>query len=440
MKEFVISEAKIETAVLVGIITPQQDEAKTKEYLDELEFLADTAGAVTLKRFTQRVNGPSSVTYVGKGKLEEIRQYIEEQEKAYDEWNEVAHYPEEGDGPQPVGMVIFDDELSAKQMRNIEAELKVKILDRTSLILDIFAMRAQTANAKTQVELAQYRYMLPRLQRLWTHLERQGGGSGSGGGKGSVGLRGPGETQLEMDRRIILSRMSLLKERLVEIDKQKTTQRKNRGRLIRVALVGYTNVGKSTIMNMLAKSEVFAENKLFATLDTTVRKVVIENLPFLLADTVGFIRKLPTDLVDSFKSTLDETREADLLLHVVDISHPDFEEQIKVVEKTLADLGCADKPSMIVFNKIDAYTWTEKDEDDLTPVKKNEISLDELRRTWMARITEEQSVNNLGCIFISAKEKQNIEEFRDTIYKKVRELHVQKYPYNDFLWNDVTEE
>ncbi|MBO5579675.1 MAG: GTPase HflX [Prevotella sp.] len=440
MKEFVISEAKIETAVLVGIITPQQDEAKTKEYLDELEFLADTAGAVTLKRFTQRVNGPSSVTYVGKGKLEEIRQYIEEQEKAYDEWNEVAHYPEEGDGPQPVGMVIFDDELSAKQMRNIEAELKVKILDRTSLILDIFAMRAQTANAKTQVELAQYRYMLPRLQRLWTHLERQGGGSGSGGGKGSVGLRGPGETQLEMDRRIILNRMSLLKERLVEIDKQKTTQRKNRGRLIRVALVGYTNVGKSTIMNMLAKSEVFAENKLFATLDTTVRKVVIENLPFLLADTVGFIRKLPTDLVDSFKSTLDETREADLLLHVVDISHPDFEEQIKVVEKTLADLGCADKPSMIVFNKIDAYTWTEKDEDDLTPVKKNEISLDELRRTWMARITEEQSVNNLGCIFISAKEKQNIEEFRNTIYKKVRELHVQKYPYNDFLWNDVTEE
>ena len=439
MKEFVISEAKIETAVLVGIITPQQDEAKTKEYLDELEFLADTAGAVTLKRFTQRVNGPSSVTYVGKGKLEEIRQYIEEQEKAYDEWNEVAHYPEEGDGPQPVGMVIFDDELSAKQMRNIEAELKVKILDRTSLILDIFAMRAQTANAKTQVELAQYRYMLPRLQRLWTHLERQGGGSGSGGGKGSVGLRGPGETQLEMDRRIILNRMSLLKERLVEIDKQKTTQRKNRGRLIRVALVGYTNVGKSTIMNMLAKSEVFAENKLFATLDTTVRKVVIENLPFLLADTVGFIRKLPTDLVDSFKSTLDETREADLLLHVVDISHPDFEEQIKVVEKTLADLGCADKPSMIVFNKIDAYTWTEKDEDDLTPVKKNEISLDELRRTWMARITEEQSVNNLGCIFISAKEKQNIEEFRDTIYKKVRELHVQKYPYNDFLY-DINEE
>ena len=424
MKEFVISEAKIETAVLVGIITPQQDEAKTKEYLDELEFLADTAGAVTVKRFTQRVNGPSSVTYVGKGKLEEIAAYIKDCEERADK--EEIH--PDGTPWQPVGMVIFDDELSAKQIRNIEAELKVKILDRTSLILDIFAMRAQTANAKTQVELAQYRYMLPRLQRLWTHLERQGGGSGSGGGKGSVGLRGPGETQLEMDRRIILNRMSLLKERLAEIDKQKATQRKNRGRLIRVALVGYTNVGKSTIMNLLAKSEVFAENKLFATLDTTVRKVVIENLPFLLADTVGFIRKLPTDLVDSFKSTLDETREADLLLHVVDISHPDFEEQINVVEKTLADLGCAEKPSMIVFNKVDAYTWKEKEEDDLTPVKKEEVSLDELKRTWMAKLQG-------GCLFISAREKTNIEEFREVIYKKVREMHVQKYPYNDFLWN-----
>ena len=424
MKEFVISEAKIETAVLVGIITPQQDEAKTKEYLDELEFLADTAGAVTVKRFTQRVNGPSSVTYVGKGKLEEIAAYIKDCEERADK--EEIH--PDGTPWQPVGMVIFDDELSAKQIRNIEAELKVKILDRTSLILDIFAMRAQTANAKTQVELAQYRYMLPRLQRLWTHLERQGGGSGSGGGKGSVGLRGPGETQLEMDRRIILNRMSLLKERLAEIDKQKATQRKNRGRLIRVALVGYTNVGKSTIMNLLAKSEVFAENKLFATLDTTVRKVVIENLPFLLADTVGFIRKLPTDLVDSFKSTLDETREADLLLHVVDISHPDFEEQINVVEKTLADLGCAEKPSMIVFNKVDAYTWKEKEEDDLTPVKKEEVSLDELKRTWMAKLHE-------NCLFISAREKDNIDEFRDILYKKVRELHVQKYPYNDFLWN-----
>ena len=411
MKEFVISEAKAETAILVGLITKEQDEAKTKEYLDELEFLADTAGAVTIKRFTQRVGGPSSITYVGKGKLEEISRYIKQKE----------------DEEDPVGMVIFDDELSAKQLRNIEGALKVKILDRTSLILDIFAMRAQTANAKAQVELAQHRYMLPRLQRLWTHLERQGGGSGSGGGKGSVGLRGPGETQLEMDRRIILQRITLLKQRLAEIDKQKTTQRKNRGRLIRVALVGYTNVGKSTIMNMMAKSEVFAENKLFATLDTTVRKVTIENLPFLLADTVGFIRKLPTDLVESFKSTLDEVREADLLLHVVDISHPDFEEQIEVVEKTLADLGCAEKPSMIVFNKIDNYTWIEKEPDDLTEPTKENISLDELKRTWMAKLGDD-------CIFISAREKENIDEFRNTLYLKVRELHVQKYPYNDFLY------
>ena len=416
MKEFVISEAKAETAVLVGLITKDQDENKTKEYLDELEFLADTAGAVTVRRFTQRLNGPSSVTYVGQGKLEEIRQFIKDEE----------------DNEREVGMVIFDDELSAKQIRNIEKELKVKILDRTSLILDIFAMRAQTAEAKTQVELAQHRYMLPRLQRLWTHLERQGGGSGSGGGKGSVGLRGPGETQLEMDRRIILQRITLLKQRLLEIDKQKTTQRKNRGRLIRVALVGYTNVGKSTIMNLLSKSELFAENKLFATLDTTVRKMVIDNLPFLIADTVGFIRKLPTDLVDSFKSTLDEVREADLLLHVVDISHPDFEEQIKVVEKTLSDLGCADKPSMIVFNKIDAYSWTEKEPDDLTPETKENISLESLKKTWMARMND-------NCIFISAREKQNIDELRDILYKKVRELHVQKYPYNDFLY-DMTED
>ena len=425
MKEFVISEVKAETAVLVGLITQEQDEAKTKEYLDELEFLADTAGAVTVRRFTQRVGGPSSVTYVGKGKLEEIRQYIQRQEDIADECNQRGEEltPE----TSPVGMVIFDDELSAKQMRNIEKELKVKILDRTSLILDIFAMRAQTANAKTQVELAQYRYMLPRLQRLWTHLERQGGGSGGGGGKGTVGLRGPGETQLEMDRRIILNRITLLKQRLLEIDKQKTTQRKNRGRLIRVALVGYTNVGKSTIMNLLSKSEVFAENKLFATLDTTVRKVVVDNLPFLLADTVGFIRKLPTDLVDSFKSTLDEVREADLLLHVVDISHPDFEEQIAVVEKTLADLGCAEKPSMIVFNKIDNYSWTEKEPDDLTPPTRENISLAELKRTWMAKMGDQ-------CLFISAREKTNIEEFRTILYKKVREMHVQKYPYNDFLY------
>ena len=416
MKEFVISEAKAETAILVGLVTPGQDEAKTKEYLDELEFLADTAGVVTRKRFTQKVNGPSQVTYVGKGKLQEIKQYIDDCEEA----------------DEPVGMVIFDDELSAKQIRNIENELKVKILDRTSLILDIFAMRAQTANAKTQVELAQYRYMLPRLQRLWTHLERQGGGSGSGGGKGSVGLRGPGETQLEMDRRIILQRITLLKQRLVEIDKQKTTQRKNRGRLIRVALVGYTNVGKSTIMNLMAKSEVFAENKLFATLDTTVRKVVVENLPFLLADTVGFIRKLPTDLVDSFKSTLDEVREADLLLHVVDISHPDFEEQIKVVDQTLKDLECSDKPTMIVFNKIDNYKWVEKDEDDLTPETRENIDLEQLKRTWMARLND-------NCLFISAKKKENIDEFRDILYKKVRELHVQKYPYNDFLYPQMEE-
>ena len=320
-------------------------------------------------------------------------------------------------------------------------ELKVKILDRTSLILDIFAMRAQTAEAKTQVELAQYRYMLPRLQRLWTHLERQGGGSGSGGGKGSVGLRGPGETQLEMDQRIIRQRISLLKERLVEIDKQKTTQRKNRGRLIRVALVGYTNVGKSTMMNLLAKSEVFAENKLFATLDTTVRKMTIDNLPFLLADTVGFIRKLPSDLVESFKSTLDEVREADLLVHVVDISHPDFEEQISVVEKTLADLGCADKPSMLVFNKIDAYTWTPQDEDDLTEPTRENISLDELKKTWMAKLVRQgdketgSSGHYLECLFISAKKKENIDELREVLYKRVRELHVQKYPYNDFLYN-----
>lgn len=418
MKEFVISEAKAETAVLVGLITRNQDEAKTKEYLDELEFLADTAGARTVKRFTQKVDGPSQVTYVGSGKLLEIKQYIGRCQDEYDDGVE---------GAEPVGMVIFDDELSAKQIRNIEKELQVKILDRTSLILDIFAMRAQTAEAKAQVELAQHRYMLPRLQRLWTHLERQGGGSGSGGGKGSVGLRGPGETQLELDRRIILQRITLLKQRLAEIDKQKITQRKNRGRLIRVALVGYTNVGKSTLMNLLAKSDVFAENKLFATLDTTVRKMTIDNLPFLLADTVGFIRKLPSDLVESFKSTLDEVREADMLVHVVDISHPDFEEQIRVVEQTLSDLGCAETPKMLLFNKIDAYTWTPKEEDDLTPVTKENVSLDDLKRTWMAKMQGD-------CFFISARERQNIDELREVLYEKVRELHVQKYPYNDFLY------
>ena len=417
MKEFVISEAQVETAILVGLITQTQDERKTKEYLDELEFLAETAGATVVKRFTQKLPAANSVTYVGKGKLEEIKEYIHQEEE-----NE-----------REVGMVIFDDELSAKQIRNIEAELKVKILDRTSLILDIFAIRAQTANAKTQVELAQYKYMLPRLQRLWTHLERQGGGSGAGGGKGSVGLRGPGETQLEMDRRIILNRMSLLKERLAEIDKQKSTQRKNRGRMIRVALVGYTNVGKSTLMNLLSKSEVFAENKLFATLDTTVRKVIIENLPFLLTDTVGFIRKLPTDLVDSFKSTLDEVREADLLIHVVDISHPDFEEQISVVDKTIADLEAGGKPTMIVFNKVDAYTYVEKAEDDLTPKTRENITLEELMKTWMAKLND-------NCIFISAREKINMDELKTIIYNKVRELHVQKYPYNDFLYQTYDEE
>ena len=418
MKEFIISEAKVETAVLVGLITQMQDERKTNEYLDELAFLAETAGAEVVKRFTQKLPTANSVTYVGKGKLEEIRQYIQTEEEEERE----------------VGMVIFDDELSAKQIRNIEAELKVKILDRTSLILDIFAMRAQTANAKTQVELAQYKYMLPRLQRLWTHLERQGGGSGSGSGKGgSVGLRGPGETQLEMDRRIILNRMSLLKERLAEIDKQKATQRKNRGRMIRVALVGYTNVGKSTLMNQLSKSDVFAENKLFATLDTTVRKVIVDNLPFLLSDTVGFIRKLPTELVESFKSTLDEVREADLLVHVVDISHPTFEEQIEVVNKTLAEIDKTEKPMIMVFNKIDAFTFVPKDEDDLTPRTRENIDLDELKRTWMNKLQD-------NCIFISAKERTNIDALKALLYERVKQIHITRFPYNDFLFQQYDEE
>lgn len=411
MKEFVISEAQAETAVLVALITQSQDERKTNEYLDELAFLAETAGADVVKKFTQRLDMANSVTYVGKGKLQEIKDYVTENE---------------------VGMVIFDDELSAKQIRNIEGELQVKILDRTSLILDIFAMRAQTAHAKTQVELAQYKYMLPRLTRLWTHLERQGGGSGSGKG-GSVGLRGPGETQLEMDRRIILNRMSLLKGQLADIDKQKATQRKNRGRMIRVALVGYTNVGKSTLMNLLSKSDVFAENKLFATLDTTVRKVIIENLPFLLSDTVGFIRKLPTDLVESFKSTLDEVREADLLLHVVDISHPGFEEQIEIVNKTLADIGGAGKPCILIFNKIDAYTYVEKAPDDLTPRTKDNLTLEELMNTWMAKMED-------NCLFISAREKVNMEEFKSVVYNRVKALHVQRFPYNDFLYQTYDKE
>ena len=410
----VITEKKAETAILVGIITQDQDERKTTEYLDELEFLADTAGVRVMRRFTQKIPQALAATYVGKGKLEEMRDYIKRMEDMENE----------------VGMAIFDDELTAKQMSAIESVLGVKVLDRTSLILDIFAMRAQTAHAKTQVELAQYRYLLPRLQRMWTHLERQGGGSGAGGGKGTVGLRGPGETQLEMDRRIITKRISWLKEQLADIDRQKSTMRKNRGRLIRVALVGYTNVGKSTLMNLLSKSDVFAENKLFATLDTTVRKVVVDNLPFLLSDTVGFIRKLPTDLVESFKSTLDEVREADLLIHVVDISHPDFEDQMKVVDKTLADLGAGDKPKIVLFNKTDAYTWVEKEADDLTPATRENITMEELQRTWMGRLNGE-------CLFVSALKKTGIENMRKVLYDKVKQLHVQKYPYNDFLYPDM---
>ena len=412
----VITEKKAETAILVGIITQDQDERKTQEYLDELEFLADTAGVTVMRRFTQKIPQALAATYVGKGKLEEMRDYIKQME----------------DLDEEVGMAIFDDELTAKQMSAIESVIGVKVLDRTSLILDIFAMRAQTAHAKTQVELAQYRYLLPRLQRMWTHLERQGGGSGAGGGKGTVGLRGPGETQLEMDRRIITKRMSWLKEQLADIDRQKSTMRKNRGRLIRVALVGYTNVGKSTLMNLLSKSDVFAENKLFATLDTTVRKVVVDNLPFLLSDTVGFIRKLPTDLVESFKSTLDEVREADLLIHVVDISHPDFEDQMKVVDKTLADLGAGDKPKIVLFNKTDAYTWVEKEADDLTPATRENITIDELQRTWMGRLNGE-------CLFVSALKKTGIENMRKTLYERVKQLHVQKCPYNDFLYPDQIE-
>ena len=414
-EEFIVTaDNRAETAVLVGIITQEQNERKTEEYLDELEFLADTAGVRVMRRFTQKITAANSATYVGKGKLEEIRAYIDKMADLEDE----------------VGMAIFDDELTAKQMSAIEKALNLKVLDRTSLILDIFAMRAQTAHAKTQVELAQYKYLLPRLQRMWTHLERQGGGSGAGGGKGSVGLRGPGETQLEMDRRIITKRISWLKQQLQDIDRQKSTMRKNRGRLIRVALVGYTNVGKSTLMNLLSKSDVFAENKLFATLDTTVRKVVVENLPFLLSDTVGFIRKLPTDLVESFKSTLDEVREADLLLHVIDISHPDFEDQMNVVEKTLSELGAGDKPSIVIFNKIDAYSWVEKEADDLTPATKENVTIDELMQTWMAKLDGE-------CLFISATKRTNIEELRNVLYDRVKQLHVQKYPYNDFLYPDT---
>ena len=399
MKENIISKETSEKTVLVGLITPTQGEAKAKEYLDELAFLADTAGAVTEKTFLQKVDYPNPRTFVGKGKLEEIKEYVENND---------------------IGLVIFDDDLSTKQVANLEKELQIKILDRTSLILDIFAKRAQTANAKTQVELAQYQYLLPRLTRMWTHLERQRGG---------IGMRGPGETQIETDRRIILDKISRLKAELESIDKQKSIQRKDRGKLTRIALVGYTNVGKSTLMNLLSKSDVFAENKLFATLDTTVRKVIIDNLPFLLTDTVGFIRKLPTHLVNSFKSTLDEVRDADILIHVVDISHPQFEEQIEIVNKTLSEI-CGkdnDKKMIIVFNKVDAFSYVPKDEDDLTPRTKENIPLEELKATWMAKLNDD-------CVFISAKEQFNIDELKQKIYDKAKEVHMTRFPYNDFLF------
>lgn len=393
-----ISEYESEKAVLVGLITQTQGEAKAKEYLDELAFLAETAGAETVKTFLQRADFPNSRTYVGKGKFEEIKAFVED---------------------NGVELVIFDDDLSAKQVQNIESELKVKILDRTNLILDIFAKRAQTATARTQVELAQYQYLLPRLTRMWTHLERQRGG---------IGMRGPGETQIETDRRIILDKISRLKTELKAIDRQKSIQRKNRGKLTRIALVGYTNVGKSTLMNLLSKSDVFAENKLFATLDTTVRKVIIDNLPFLLTDTIGFIRKLPTHLVDSFKSTLDEVRDADILVHVVDISHPQFEEQIEVVNKTLQEVcESKDKPMILVFNKIDAFTYKKKDDDDLTPRTRENIPLEELKSTWMAKMND-------NCIFISAKNKVNIEELKSKLYEMAKEIHMKRFPYNDFLF------
>ena len=394
----IISDMENERAVLVGLITPQQNETKANEYLDELAFLADTAGAVTVKKFLQRCEAPNRTSFVGKGKLEEIARYVED--------NDIA-------------LVIFDDDLSTKQVSFIEKEVKAKVLDRTSLILDIFTARTKTANAKMQVELAQYQYLLPRLTRMWTHLERQRGG---------IGMRGPGETQIETDRRIILDKISLLKERLRDLDKQKTMQRKNRGKLTRIALVGYTNVGKSTLMNLLSKSDVFAENKLFATLDTTVRKVIIDNLPFLLTDTVGFIRKLPTKLIESFKSTLDEVRDADILVHVVDISHPQFDEQIEIVNKTLQEVCEASNKEMImVFNKIDNFSYVEKDPDDLTPRTKENITLDELKETWMAKMND-------NCVFISAKERINIEELKNMLYEKAKQIHMERFPYNDFLF------
>lgn len=402
--EKTITEDIGERAVLVGLITPTQNEAKANEYLAELAFLAETAGAKSEKRFLQRVDNPNPRTFVGKGKLEEIRQYIED---------------------NAIDLAIFDDDLTSKQVQNIENELKVKILDRTNLILDIFAKRAQTATARTQVELAQYQYLLPRLTRMWTHLERQRGG---------IGMRGPGETQIETDRRIILDKISRLKVELKNIDRQKSIQRKNRGKLTRIALVGYTNVGKSTLMNLLSKSDVFAENKLFATLDTTVRKAIIDNLPFLLTDTIGFIRKLPTHLVDSFKSTLDEVRDADILVHVVDISHPQFEEQIEVVNRTLQEVcESKDKPMILVFNKVDAFTYVKKDDDDLTPRLRENIPLEELKQTWMAKMND-------NCIFISARERINIDELKSRLYEMAKEIHMKRFPYNDFLFQKYDEE
>ena len=386
-----------EKVVIVGLITGRQDEKKVKEYLDELDFLVDTSGAEVWERFVQRLDNPNTATFVGTGKLQEIADFV----KVHD-----------------IDAVIFDDELTPTQIRNIEPALNCKILDRTNLILDIFAKRAQTAHSKTQVELAQCQYMLPRLTRLWTHLERQQGG---------IGTRGPGESQIETDKRIILDRISFLKVQLEKIDSQMMVQRRNRGKMVRVALVGYTNVGKSTIMNLISKSEVFAENKLFATLDTTVRKVVIGNLPFLLTDTVGFIRKLPHHLVESFKSTLDETREADILIHVVDISHAGFESQVEVVNKTLEEIGAADKPMIYLFNKIDAFTYVEKEDDDLLPSTKDNMSLEDWKLSWMGKH------ENIS-LFISAKEKTNIEEFKKVLYEEVKTVHIKRFPFNDFLY------
>jgi GTPase len=396
-------ETIYETCVLVGLITRQQNEDKLTEYMDELEFLAYTAGATVQKRFTQRFSAPDPKTFVGKGKIEEIREYITERK---------------------IKMVIFDDELSPSQLKNIEKELEVKILDRTNLILDIFAQRAQTSYARTQVELAQYVYLLPRLTRLWTHLERQ---------KGGIGMRGPGETEIETDRRIIRDRISLLKEKLKVIDRQMHTQRNNRGKICRVSLVGYTNVGKSTLMNTLSKSEVFAENKLFATLDTTVRKVVVGNLPFLLTDTVGFIRKLPTQLVESFKSTLDEVRESDLLVHVIDVSHECFEDHIESVNNILEDINCSDKPQILLFNKIDNFSYQAKEEDDLTPIERHNISLEEWKKTWMAK-------SKHPVLFISTLTKENYPDFKRLLYDEVMKIHISRFPYNDFLFEYFDDE